>query len=565
MKFQEYPYQRPNLTEEEQHLHQLFTRLKEAPHLEEAKEVFLAIDQVFKHLESLSNYAYIRNTLNSEDSFYKDEFNFWAESQPKMEALKDRFNALCLEHSLRPALEKHFGRTFFVNAEQARKTFSPEIEEEITEEIKVGNEYDELCASSVVQFRGKECNLTELNNLLNSKDKEERHEAAKCLDQFFRENEDRFEDIYERLVQIRHRMAQKLGYENFIPLAYHRMGRQGYDQKDVEKYRETIYKHIVPIHQSLIQKQAQRLGVDKLRFVDESLIFLSGNPKPKGKEEELLEKAQKMYDELSPETGAFFRMMREKNLLDLSNRLHKQQGGYCHLIPEEGLPFIFANFVGSAHDVEVLTHEAGHAFQAYSACQTQELLEYYWPSVEACEIHSTSMEYLTWPWMESFFAEDTAKFYYKHLADVVRFLPYGVLVDHFQHEIYAHPEWKKEDRQACWRRLEQHYLPHRDYEGLPFFNQGTYWYRQGHIFTAPFYYIDYTLAFVCSLQFWHLDRQNHKETWEKYLKLCKLGGSQDFLSLLKSVDLESPFSDTCIPKVFASVRAYLDSVDDRQF
>src|SRR5690606_28092373 len=196
----------------------------------------------------------------------------------------------------------------------------------------------------------------------------------------------------------------------------------------------------------------------------------------------------------------------------------KQGGGYCTYIPEYKSPFIFANFNGTSHDVDVLTHEAGHAFQVYSS---RDLLpEYRWPTMEAAEIHSMSMEFLAWPWIDQFFLEDTPKYKFNHLAGAISFLPYGVLVDEFQHHIYEKPGLTPDERKALWRKLEKKYMPFKDYGDDAFMEKGTYWLRQGHIFSAPFYYIDYTLAQVCAFQYWIKHQANRKEALESYLKLC---------------------------------------------
>ena len=231
---------------------------------------------------------------------------------------------------------------------------------------------------------------------------------------FYTENGDTFDRIYDDLVKVRHEIATKLGFKNFVELGYARMNRIGYDADMVKNFRDQVRDYIVPLATKLYERQAERIGVDKLKFYDQSLNFLSGNATPKGSPEWIIENGKKMYAELSPETNEFFTYMTEKNLLDLEAKKGKETGGYCTFIDDYDSPFIFSNFNGTSGDIDVLTHEAGHAFQVYSS-RNIGIPEYVWPTHEGAEIHSMSMEFFTWPWMELFFEDDTEKYKFAHL------------------------------------------------------------------------------------------------------------------------------------------------------
>jgi M3 family oligoendopeptidase len=318
--------------------------------------------------------------------------------------------------------------------------------------------------------------------------------------------------------------------------------------------------YVVPVVTELTNKKAKRLGIENPQSYDLALSFTSGNPTPKGDRAWQVDKAQKMYSEMSNETKEFFNFMLDNDLLELDSKPGKSGGGYCTYIPKYEAPFIFANFNGTSHDVDVLTHEAGHAFQVY---QSRGLIsEYRWPTMEAAEIHSMSMEFLAWPWIDMFFKEDTEKYKYEHLSGAVNFLPYGALVDHFQHEVYNNPNLSKEERRKVWRSLEKEYLPFKKYDEDDFLQNGGFWFRQSHIFTGPFYYIDYTLAQVCAFQYWTSSREDFKKAFESYLSLCKLGGSKSFVGLIEAVNLINPFKDNSISEILKPINKYLNSVDD---
>jgi M3 family oligoendopeptidase len=362
------------------------------------------------------------------------------------------------------------------------------------------------------------------------------------------------------MVRLRHTIAKKLGYKNFVQLGYDRFGRTDYNHVDVKGYRDQIFESVVPLVTELTARKAKRLNIKEPKSYDLALSFLTGNPKPKGDSKWQVNHAKEMYKEMSPETDKFFSFMLEHNLLELDAKPGKAGGGYCTYLPDYKAPFIFANFNGTAGDVDVLTHEAGHAFQVFSS--RDHIPEYRWPTMEAAEIHSMSMEFLAWPWIDKFFEEDTDKYKFNHLAGSISFLPYGVLVDEFQHGIYENPELSKNDRKALWRKIEKKYLPFKDYGDDAFMEKGTFWYKQGHIFGAPFYYIDYTLAQVCAFQFWVKSQENHQTAFDQYLALCKLGGSKSFVDLVESAKLRNPFKDGVVSEIVKPIKDYLDTVDD---
>jgi M3 family oligoendopeptidase len=361
------------------------------------------------------------------------------------------------------------------------------------------------------------------------------------------------------MVHVRTSIAKQLGYDSYTQLAYDRLGRLDYTDKEVRVYREQIIKQVVPIAQKLYEAQKERIGVDTLYSYDVPFTFKDGPAKPKGTEEELLRAADTMYQEMSPVTHEFFSFLRQRALLDVTARQGKEGGGYCTLLPKFKLPFIFANFNGTAHDVDVLTHEAGHALQMYLS--KDYIPDYRMPTMEAAEIHSMSMEFIAWPWMPLFFKEDTQKYYYQHLASAIKFLPYGALVDHFQHEVYAYPKMTPGERKARYKALERMYLPHVNYNDDAFLDQGTFWFKQGHIFQNPFYYIDYTLAQVVALEFWSKDRENHAQTFDTYLSVCRTGGSKTFTDILLSHGLSNVFDADSMKNIMEPVAEFLETFD----
>lgn len=563
MRFEDYTYIRPNMDEIKEAFHVALEQFQSASSVEKQNEAMQKVNEIRAKLGTSFNLCYIRHSIDTNDEFYKAEQDYIDEIAPEVEGLTSKYYEALVASPFRAELEKQWGKQLFDLAEGQLKTFQPDIIPLLQKENKLSSEYTKLVASAKIMFEGEERTLAQLTPFAEAKDREMRKIANEKKFGFFKDNEEKFDQIYDELVKVRTEIAQKLGYKNFVELGYYRMSRTDYNAEMVANFRNQVKEFIVPIATKLKERQRQRIGVEQLKYYDEDFNFESGNATPKGSPEWIIENGQKMYEELSKETGEFFRFMQDNNLMDLVAKKGKAGGGYCTYIDEYKAPFIFSNFNGTSGDIDVLTHEAGHAFQVYSS-RHFEIPEYNWPTYEACEIHSMSMEFFTWPWMELFFKEDTDKYKFSHLSSSLLFLPYGVSVDEFQHWVYENPEASPKERKQAWREIEKKYLPHKDYDGNEYLESGGFWQRQGHIYNSPFYYIDYTLAQICAFQFWKKSRENMEEAWQDYAHLCQLGGSLSFTNLAKEAKLLSPFEDGCVESVVGEIESWLNSVDDKK-
>jgi M3 family oligoendopeptidase len=563
MTFENYIYTRPNMAEVKVAFEAAIEQFQTAENIEMQNEAMKKINEIRGHLGTMFNLCYIRHSINTNDEFYKAEQDYIDEIAPEVDGLVSKYYTALVSSPFRSELEVKWGRQLFDLAEGQLKTFHPEIIPLLQKENKLSSEYTKLVASAKIEFEGEERTLAQLDPFTESKDREMRKKASETKFGFFKENEEKFDEIYDELVKVRTEIAHKLGYKNFVELGYYRMSRTDYNAEMVANFRNQVKEFIVPLATKLKERQRQRIGVEQLKYYDEGFKFDSGNATPKGSPEWIIENGQKMYEELSKETGEFFTFMQENNLMDLVAKKGKAGGGYCTYIDEYKAPFIFSNFNGTSGDIDVLTHEAGHAFQVYSSRHFA-IPEYNWPTYEACEIHSMSMEFFTWPWMELFFKEDTDKYKFAHLSSALLFLPYGVSVDEFQHWVYENPAATPKERKQAWREIEKKYQPHKDYDGNEYLENGGFWQRQGHIYNSPFYYIDYTLAQICAFQFWKKSREDMEQAWKDYFHLCQLGGSLSFTALAKEANLISPFENGCVESVVEEIDNWLNSVDDKK-
>lgn len=557
MKFQDYKYTRPDYKEFKNKFVALVKEFDGADSFEDCEKKLEDINSLRNHILTMVVLVQIRHTIDTKDDFYNKEQEYWDENIPLYEEINVLFYKSLMKSKFKNHLEKKHGKQLFKLIELKLKAFSPEIIEDLQIENKVSSEYVKLIASARIPFHGKDRNLSELMKYRQDKDRTIRKAAWDATYKFFEDNMDKFDDIYDRLVKIRTNMARKLGFQNFVELGYIRMSRTDYNADMVAKFRQQVKDYIVPLASKLYKMQQERLQLDTLRYYDLDIEFNDGNAVPKGDSKWIIDNGKKMYDELSPETSEFFKFMVDHELLDLVTKEGKASGGYCTYIAEYESPFIFSNFNGTSGDVDVLTHEAGHAFQAYLS-RWITMFETIGATYESAEIHSMSMEFLTWPWMENFFKEDAKKYKFAHLGSAIKFIPYGVTVDEFQHFVYENPDITPKERRKAWRDIEKKYLPHLDYEGNDFLENGGYWFKQGHIFQDPFYYIDYTLAQICALQFWKMANEDRKKAWTHYLDLCKQGGTKSFLELVKVGNLISPFEEGCVKSIIGDIEKYFD-------
>ncbi len=564
MKFEEMKKHIPNVKTYKNKIEVLCSELDSAKNKDEAIKTVKKYFKLCDTYESDVTIISIRNSIDTTDKEYEKAIEKVDEIGPVISNEFKKFETKLLNNKFRKDLEDKFSSYYFKMIENSMKVFDEKIIPEIIEENKLTTEYQKLMASAQLEFNGEKLNLTQIGKYLSDKDKDTREKAAKLYYGFLEENDEKFGEIYDKLVHIRDKKAKKMGFKNFIEFGYISLGRTDYNANDVKGYRDQIYKTVVPVVKKLRKRQAERLGIKNPDFLDFNLEYLSGNAKPVGNSEVLVKAASKMYHEMSKESGEFFDFMVENHLMDLDAKKGKAGGGYMTFIPKYKSPFIFANGNGTSQDVDTLTHEVGHAFQGYLGSKIQ-VPSLRMPTLEACEIDSMSMEFFAWPWMNEFFGDQCDKYRFSHLDSAISFLPYGVEVDEFQHWVYENVDATHDERCAKWAELEKKYRPWLKFKSVPFLNKGKYWIRQSHIFQVPFYYIDYTLAQVLALQFKCEMDKNKEKAWKKYIKLLKMGGKYPFVELITKAHLRNPFVDGNVKKVISPQVKVLNSFDDKKF
>ena len=557
MKFSELPYSRPDIGAVCEKISLLTSKLEGAESAEAQLAVIKEKEALLSDFSTQATIASSRHTVDTRDEFYEKENDFFDENGPLIEEKAQEFMNAVLSSRFRAELEEKLGTLIFSNMEIDKKTFSPEIIPLLQKENALTSEYQKLYATTTAELDGEVMPITKLSPYKQSRDRDVRRKAFEAEGKAFDTRREDFDRIYSELVAVRSEIAKKLGYESFIPLAYDRLGRNCYDAAKVAAFREQIAKDIVPVVAEVKKAQKERIGVDALKFYDDPFMFPDGNAKPEGTSEDILAAGKKMYDELSDETREFIDFMYEGEFFDVLAKEGKAPGGYCTEIADYKAPFVFSNFNGTSGDVDVLTHEMGHAFAAYRAMRNVDIHDLQNPTMETCECHSMSMEFLTSPYHHLFFGESTKKYARYQVEDALIFLPYGTMVDEFQHIMYARPELTPEERNEIWLSLEAKYRPYIDFDALPFYSRGAGWQRQLHIFMYPFYYIDYCMAQTVAFEFFLLANKDRELAWKKYLAFVDKAGTATFEDIVESAELVLPYNKGAMESIAEELKVWL--------
>lgn len=554
MVFSDFEYSRPDLDSLLQIMDLCCSQFVSATEPSVQINAYRTWNDAMNRFDTMKAICRIRHTCNTKDLFYAGEQAFFDKVAGPIGQRTLNIQQAILTSPFRKELEAEFSPIAIKNQELAVQGFSDSEAylSLIQEENQLKSACQSLYASGTVEYDGRTLTLNQLVAVQQSPFPSVRRKAFELEGQWFDSHQEEFDSLFDRLVKNRTEQARLLGFENYVPVGYIRQRRNCYTAKDVEKFHNNVINELVPLSLQVKSMQANRIGQKHLHYWDDAYYFPDGNPQPQGSPEKLLAYAQKMYQQMSPETAEFIDIMYSSKLFDVLSRPGKAPGGYCTGIPDYHVPFIYANFNGTSHDVEVLTHEAGHAFAYYRGDKRIRYRNLVRNSMEVAETHSMGMEYLTAPWHHLFFKDQTDKYERLHLEKALSFIPYGTLVDHFQQLVYENPDWTPSQRNQAWLDLDSQYRPWLDYGDLPFYSRGAGWQRQLHIYLYPFYYLEYALAQATALQFWALAQNDRDESWKKYLQFVDTSGTMTYKELVYSVGLKYPMDEgsllaTCKP------------------
>ncbi len=559
MKFSDMKYIRPNIELILSKYNDIIEKFKHSDSYQLQIKYINHHEELIKSFKTMQTLAHIRYTIDTKDKYYTDEYKFIMSSSPIIEEKVQILYKEILESKYINDIKSNIGEIFISNLKISMETFSKNIINLLQKENILKVEYQNLIASLRVDFDGEHLNLASLNPYKSNQDRDIRKSAFLAEGLCLKNIKPELDRIFDELINIRHEIAKSLGYDSFTPVGYSRMGRDCYNEKDVEIYRKHILDLVVPFLIKIKEKQSRRISLTDMKIYDDTFSFKDGNPKPFGTFDDTIQAGKEMYTSMSDITKDFINFMINNELFDLISHPNKAAGGYCTFIYDYKSPFIYSNFNGTSGDVDVFTHEAGHALAGYLT-KDEKICEIKSPNLETCEVHSMAMEYFAWPWLDLFYKDDVKKAKLSQIEHSINFLPYGTMVDHFQHILYKNPKMSSRERDQKWLELEKIYRPYMNFDDIPFYKDGSGWQRQLHIYMTPFYYIDYCLAETMALQFWSLSQENFKNAFNKYIEFVKIGGNDNFINSINKVNLNSPFEKNTIQTIIENINNFINQI-----
>ena len=550
MKFSEMTYTRPDIDALLARCKQLAAKAADAPDGDALIQVYYEQSRAFADYTTASQLANIHYTCDTRDAYWKAEQDFFDANGPAVTNASVEISRAFLANPYVEALTEHFGTTCVAGMKNAVLGMDDRTVELQQQFNALVSQYQQIYGGALVELDGKQLTIPQLGPYKEDLNPAVRRAAYEAEAGYFDAHRDELDALYTKIVKNLNQQAKVLGYKDYSELSYVRMNRIGYGQSEIQAFRDQVARDVVPELQKVMAMRAKRTGITHPTFTDLPIIFKDGNPKPIPGYQARMDAARTMYHELSPETAEFIDFMQDNELFDVESRPGKMSGGYMTSLPSYKAPFIFANWNDTSGDVDVLTHECGHAFEGYVAERDPNVpVDLECPGMESAEIHSMAMEFLTAPWHHLLFGKDTEKYSLLHAEDSFVFLAYGCAVDEFQHIMYQNPDLTPDQRNAEWLKLEKKYRPWIDFDNLPFYGRGAGWQRQLHIYECPFYYIDYCLSTMAALQFFLLSLHDQKDAWERYLRLVRRAGTASYTELCETAGLQVPFNDGSIKAI----------------
>ena len=560
MKFNEMTYTRPDIGALLARCKELAAKAAAAPDGDALVRLYYEQSEAFAEYNTAANLANIHYTCDTRDAYWKAEQDFFDANGPAVTNASVEISRAFLANPHVDALTEKFGTTCVAGMKNAILSMDDRTVELQQQFNALVSRYQQIYGGALVELDGKQLTIPQLGPYKEDLDPAVRRAAYEAEAGYFDAHRTELDELYGQIVQNLNAQARVMGYHDYSELSYVRMNRIGYGPEEIRKFRDQVANDVVPQLQKVMALRAKRTGIARPTFTDLPIMFKDGNPKPIPGYKARMDAARTMYHELSPETAEFIDFMQENELFDVESRPGKMSGGYMTSLPSYKAPFIFANWNDTSGDVDVLTHECGHAFEGYVAERDPAIpADLECPGMESAEIHSMAMEFLTAPWHHLLFGRDTDKYALLHAEDSFVFLAYGCEVDEFQHIMYQNPDLTPDERNAEWLKLEKKYRPWIDFDNLPFYGRGAGWQRQLHIYECPFYYIDYCLSTMAALQFFLLSLTDHKDAWARYLRLVRRAGTASYTELLETAGLKVPFEEGSIKGIAQQMTDWLEN------
>jgi oligoendopeptidase F len=508
-------------------------------------------------------WRYIRMTCDTANEDLQGKFEeFITQIQPKIEPVSNQLNNKALQNAYLKEI-KDAGYTIMVRElEKDAKIFREENIPLNTQLQSESKKYGTITGAMTVEIEGIELTLQQASNYLESTERAKREEAYRKIQARRLEDKDKLNDLFNKLVKLRHQVAQNTGFENYRDYMFTAMGRFDYEPSDCFDFHESVAEEITPIMHELSVKRKEALKVDTLRPWDKK-VDISGKPPLKafGTSEELVEKTIACFGRVDPYLGECLAIMRQMGHLDLDSRKGKAPGGYNYPLSETGVPFIFMNATSNLRDMVTIMHEGGHAVHSFLT-RDLSLTNFKHTPSEVAELASMSMELISMDHWDLFFPnEDNLKRAKRdHLEQVIETLPWVATIDKFQHWIYENPNHSIADRIKAWNDILDTFSDKvTDWGGLQ--EEKNYlWQKQLHLYEVPFYYIEYGFAQLGAIAVWRNYKNDPKKGLEGYKNALMLGYTQSIPEIYEAAGIRFDFSREYIHSLIEFVKGELEKI-----
>ena len=559
--FKDLQYVRPNFDEVNESIVRLTDGAKKARNFEELKGIIKDFEVVYGSLHTNLAIAMIRAYLDSSDEYYNGEMQEGMQKEATLN-YNDFYKAI-LNSPFKEDINKEFGKQYLLKLSDSINLKSKGTDL-IEKEQELIFKYQKLKATLRIDFKGQSLSEGEIRKYMTNEDRSIRKEATDSLNKAYMENKKGFGDILNELVKVRNEIAKANGFDSFADYMNLEKGRRDYGQRELLDFVSNIKEELKDILLQTSKDQAKRLGLKRLAYYDKGISFIDGNAKPIGDGKVLLEKAKEMYKDLGSDISELYNEMVDKNYIDVDQSPNKISGmGFCTELYTLNFPYIFGNCNGTIHDVDVLTHEIGHAYQMYLSLKKQPLYTYTSMPNDVAEIPSKAMEHFTQDYAELFFGEDTKKFKFQFLVKALDELISYSAIHEFESWLYENEEATLEEKADKYFEGVKTIDPGVDYSEVDEIEAGQgLLFRSMGVYMFPFYLISYAISAISAMELAKRMSEDKNATWEDYKSLCSSGGSLPYYELLKTANLSSPFEKETIKNSIGYIKGKLEKYLD---
>jgi len=511
--------------------------------------------------------TYINMTSQTDNQEYQKAWGDFVENiQPKLSEYSDVINKKIINNTFVDNLPERYA-VMLRGIKSDIKIFREENIPLQTRLSILGTKYNEIRGKQTVYFEGEEKTLPMMAIYQENTDREIRESAWRVTTSRILQDTDKVSDIFEEMIELRHQIAINSGFSGFQEYMFAAMHRFDYSIEDCLEFHDSIEYSCMPLKNQMNDFRKRKLELDKFRPWDSSVDVDGKKPlKPFIDVNELVNGCSRIFHSMSTELGDFFDLLQKNNCLDLESRKGKAPGGYQYYLQKSRMPFIFMNAAGTQRNLETMIHEAGHAFHSFYSGHLDLIHERDAP-IEFAEVASMSMELLTHPYWEEFYDKENAiRARVNHLKGIIQFMPWMAKIDSFQHWIYKNPSHTRSERVVKWLEIQKRFGSKIEYGGINKEGEDLEkimeisWQLQGHLFGAPFYYVEYGIAQLGALQMWNYQKKNSDNALKLYKNGLSLGYTKGLTDLFKASGLKMSFSKEHVNKLIKEVNEQLQEI-----